>query len=1129
MPRIAYSTRGSTAVIGGALLFLALGMARGAFAQQAEARGARVEVAANEERSASVESLIAAGDFVAAESEARVRLEAAEREHGERSAETAAALGALVDALFWQGRSRAPGTRALAERFALLREDLFGPGDPRVAHALVSLGRIDAGVADYAAAESVLTRAVGIFEADVDGDSLDVALALQERGLARHQRGRYDDALADAERALAMRERALPADHPDVARALAAVANTFSARGDPVAAEPFARRALAISERAGRSAHPLTAWIHNSLGNVLLLSGRLAEARTEFETALAIRLQALRPSHPDIALSLNNLAVVERRLNDNETARDHQLRAIEIAETELGPDDPFVATCLSNLAGTYFKLGSLEEARPLAERALAIRKRSLPPGHPDLGLSAHNLAMIADESGALETAVAAYREALAIYENTLAPAHPSHIRVMWRLGHVLAKRGDVATAESLYVAALAIADSAYGPGEIEAADIHNELALLLLGRGRVAAARRHGEQAAATYASVYGPHSPEVALAQTTVATALAAEGDRVRAFELALEVESLAREDVAAVSRALPERQAIRYNAVRPSARDLLISMAAEARAADASTVRRVWDSEARSRAIVFDLMSARHRSLDAGDDPAARALMGEYETALGDFANLLVRNVDGEEEIAVRVDRARGEVDRLERELALRFSLGATGTALSTVGIDEALRALPPHSALIAYVVYDRLAYAEKRTPTRSVPSYGAFVAANGGAVPAFVHLGRRAAVDSLIARWRAEASRPVAAGDARARAAAYRAVAAELREKIWDPVASRAGAASDLFVVPDANLNLINFAALPERGGGYLVESGPVVHLVGAERDLVGDDGGLRTVGSGLLAMGDPDFDADPTRFAEPDFTASPVAPGGAASFYRGERSRCAEFARQRWRRLPATQNEIADVAASLGEVERDARVLSGAQATETAFKRGAPGRGIVHVATHGFFLQGDCEDVDAATRGMGRVVEEGAAPRRAEEEESPLLLSGLVFAGANRRGESGDIDDGILTAEEIGALDLRGAKCVVLSACDTGLGDVQAGEGVFGLRRAFRIAGARSLVMSLWSVEDVSTRAWMRDLYASQGASQSLGVASAVARASRSRIIERRAAGESDHPFYWAGFVATESAR
>jgi len=1127
--RIAHDTRWSAAVFGGALVLLAFGVARSAFAQQAEARDARGSVEAKEQGAATVEALIREGDFEAAESEARARLEVAERANDERSAEVATALGALVDALFVQGRSRAPGTRALAERFAALREELFGPDDPRLASALISLGRICAGVADYAAAESVLTRAIAISDAGPGSDSLAVARALYERGNARHLRGRYEEALVDLERALAIRERALAPDHPDIARSLAAIGGTISVRGDPARGEPFVRRALEVAERSGRGEHPHTAWMLNVLGNNLLLAGRIAVAREHIIAALAIRQRVLRPTHPDIALSLNNLSIADRRLNDFELAREHELRAIEIAEAELGPDDPLVAMYLSNLAGIHFELGSIEEARPFAERASAIRKRVLPPGHPELGLSAHNLAMIADESGDLDNAVVSYREALSIYDMTLAPAHPSRIRVMWRLGHALRKRGELVAAESLCTAALSVADSAYGAGGVEAAEIHNELANILLLRGRFAGARRHAEQALASYSAAYGAHSIDAAIAQTSVAIALAAEGDRPAAFEVALDVEERAREDVAAVTRSLPERQALHYNAIRPSARDLLISIAADSRTSSASVVRRVWDSESRSRALVLDLMSARHRSRGADAHPEALALVAQYEKALGDFANLLVRNVEGEEEIAERVERARVEVERLERELAVRVAPDAPGGAFATLGIDDVLRALPSGASLVAYVAYDRFALAGTRDPLRATPSYGAFVAANGAAAPAFVPLGRRAAVDSLVARWRAEAGRPVAAGDEAARTRAYRGAAADLRELIWDPVAAKAGDALDVFVVPDANLHLINFAAFPERGGGYLVETGPVVHLVGAERDLVGDDGVLRTVGTGLLALGDPDFDAAPAAFSTAFVGAQGALGNESPSYFRGARSLCAEFARQRWRRLPATESEIADVAASVRAVEGTAQILSGADATEGAFKRGAPGRGILHLATHGFFLQGDCAESDSATRGMGRVVEESSLAPRSTEPESPLLLSGLVFAGANRRGEAGDGDDGILTAEEIGALDLRGVKWVVLSACDTGLGDVQAGEGVFGLRRAFRIAGARSLVMSLWSVEDASTRAWMRDLYATQGATRSLGAAEAVKRASRARIDARRAAGECDHPFYWAGFVATESSR
>ena len=140
------------------------------------------------------------------------------------------------------------------------------------------------------------------------------------------------------------------------------------------------------------------------------------------------------------------------------------------------------------------------------------------------------------------------------------------------------------------------------------------------------------------------------------------------------------------------------------------------------------------------------------------------------------------------------------------------------------------------------------------------------------------------------------------------------------------------------------------------------------------------------------------------------------------------------------------------------------------------------------------------------------------------ENPLLLSGLALAGANHRDAAGpDEDDGILTAEEIAAMDLSGTEWAVLSACDTGIGEIKVGEGVFGLRRAFQVAGARTVIMSLWSVEDESARQWMKVLYEGR-LLKHLDTAEAVRNASLTVLKARRAHGESTHPFYWAGFVA-----
>jgi len=186
------------------------------------------------------------------------------------------------------------------------------------------------------------------------------------------------------------------------------------------------------------------------------------------------------------------------------------------------------------------------------------------------------------------------------------------------------------------------------------------------------------------------------------------------------------------------------------------------------------------------------------------------------------------------------------------------------------------------------------------------------------------------------------------------------------------------------------------------------------------------------------------------------------------------------------------------------------LTGAAATEGAMTRAIRGQRIVHLATHGFALGAACAGEGPAVRPTGPL--------------NPLLLSGLALAGANRRLEPSRAgDDGILTAEEVAGLDLRGVEWVVLSGCDTGAGDVDRFEGVIGLRRSFRMAGARTLIFSLWPVEDRATAEWMRNLYMARFPA-GLDGSAAVRQASLQVLERRRRDGESTHPFFWAGFVA-----
>jgi CHAT domain-containing protein len=165
-------------------------------------------------------------------------------------------------------------------------------------------------------------------------------------------------------------------------------------------------------------------------------------------------------------------------------------------------------------------------------------------------------------------------------------------------------------------------------------------------------------------------------------------------------------------------------------------------------------------------------------------------------------------------------------------------------------------------------------------------------------------------------------------------------------------------------------------------------------------------------------------------------------------------------------------------------------------------------ILHVASHGFFLSDQELTSELKKRGV--------QDQDLRVGENPLLRSGIALAGANER-HSGANEDGILTALEVAQLDLHGTELVVLSACDSGIGDVQNGEGVYGLRRALVLAGAQTQVTSLWKVSDEATRTLMVDFY------QRLLKGEGRSAALRHAQLAMLANPELAHPYYWASFV------
>jgi CHAT domain-containing protein/tetratricopeptide (TPR) repeat protein len=1092
----------------------------------------------------SVRLLLDDGFYFEGTETARRLLGQASATHGTRSKEAAEALDLLVEALILSGRWQGPEAPALAEDAVALRRSLHGPRDAALAPALLHLGMLYRRLGGLEDAEPPLRQAVELLSVADGAPHPDLGLALGELGLLMVDRGEASLAKGLLEEALEVLVRAVGPTDPLVAKAANNKGVAAFRFVGPAASLPWFERALAIREVALPPGHPLVGESLLNLGMAHNGMGDTETAESLYRQALELLEPRLGGNHPMVARTLNSLAVAARLRGDLVRARALQERVVEIFGAAFGEAHPQLAGALNNLGNIASGLGDLDAARLHLERALEIREKALGSDRPEVAQALHNLSNLYLRLGELEAAEAAQRRALTIRESALGGEHYQTTLSLYSLGNLLLQRGALEEAQSLLERCAAIRGRTGEGGPRGLAEPASALGMLHSSRGEHEAALRHLLRAMRLMTEAVGPDHPAVGELAGLLAIARAAAGDPSGALEAALQSESVVRQQVRLMAQGLSEREALQFVAESSSGLDLALSLASEGELSP-EEVLRLWDSVARSRKAVFDETALRRR-LVRSDDPEIAARAGRLADEASALARLLVRGPGGagatSESEGLRA--ARGRLEESERRLGELSAHWRSGRQLERAGWPQIVEALPPDSALVAFVRYlHRDAGRRYRLPGRE--SYLALVVEKGG-VPRAVPLGAAAEIEELVTLWQRSMVTPAGnsspqGGPAEGQAETAARVAGEsLRRRVWDPMAPLLSNVSRVFLVPDGALHLVNMAALP-WGDGYLVEGPSTLHLLSVERDLV--DVRAETVGAGVLAVGGADFSAPVGVLSPPAEERSPRPASPVAAALRSTEAGCAHLEELVFEPLEKSTAEVREVAelwasyraveATIGEPE-PVLLLGGAAATEAAVKSLAPGRRVLHLATHGFYLEGDCVPARGGQRGVGGLVAEPAAAldrdsltRRDDPQERAWQrppVAGLALAGANHRHlVSAGEEDGILTAEEIALLDLEGMEWAVLSACDSGVGALAAGEGVLGLRRAFRVAGARTVIMSLWAVEDGAAREWMGALYRARLV-DGLDTAAAVRRASLEVLERRRAEGESTHPGSWGAFVA-----
>ena len=896
-----------------------------------------------------------------------------------------------------------------------------------------------------------------------------------------------------------------------------AIAQAFD-RGDGPGALKLAEAALEHASKL--EAAELQVW----LARAAALSGQLPKARAQAEPALATwkkmtgararwrevelayivgQVQTYTGSNEDAQRTLregSRAAIAAFGADSTERFRIDSLlagaladmgrhrEALEIRETLLGVAqqrygaNSFEAAKAESLVGASFQeIGDYATARIRYEHAQTLLLALPDAPAQERGIISVNYGNLLQEMGELDASLPQYRRALDSFGERMETRHARAV-VYADMGNTKLRMQHYDEASVDYQRAIELREQADGkdnPG----------IAYSLEGLGSASLALRHGAEAEAYFRralalreQAVSPNHPSMVPLTFGVALARWAQDDVQGAFEMAVKAAKHQQAMLSTFAADFSERQSVAYRDILMPTTALVVTLAAQR--GDSDSIASAWKIAMVERGLVARTEAHRLAAARAANDPAVAAAFEAWRhanSALGDA--WLGKHQDAQQ---MQVLTAAAE----DAERALWHAAGQRAQAIPAAITDPAALAqsLPADGLLIAYTeaLDPQLAHKSMSLERPVVEQWFAFTLASGGK-PQLHRIGN---IRELTAQTRAWY---VALRNPNSNLAQLRRDGEPLRRALLDPLLA-GNDARHLFIVPEGELFRISFAALPDSGKSYLVERGVRVHTLANEADLALAP--LQIESMKTLLAGAPDF-----------AVAAPEAAGAS-------RQLCLRATRDGFAAIPNAARELDDLDALFQKASTNPQVnvVRGAQATKQNVLAALALANVVHLATHGFSLDESCADADNS-RG---VTLEGMPGNAAGQ----TAVSGLAFSGAKLAQGAAPV--GVLSAGELATLDLSQVSWIALSACDSGLGPIGRNEGVFGMRRALRLAGARTVVMSLWQVDDAATADLMAALYRARFVAHA-DVPDAMASAMRHVIEARRKAGLTDHPYYWAAFI------
>ena len=935
------------------------------------------------------------------------------------------------------------------------------------------------------------------------------------------QLGQYIEAKKLMEETLAIQRRILAADDPRLSASLTNLGTQFQEVGEFAEARKYYDEALALEQRYRGDNYQQTAVAVARMGTFLHVIGNYSQALPYLQRAYTINVKLYGEQHAETALALNNLGALANDMGEYAAARSYLERAVMIQIAVLGAQHPNVATSANNLADLSRKLRDYEASRSYSEYALKIYQAHLGDKHPDIALVLHSIGVTYAREDNVTQAQQYIEKALAMRRELLGDHHMVVATSLSFLAELAHGEGDDAQAKRYFEQSLEIYQKTFGEQSQQVATIQFHLASILLDQGKFDEAQRLCERTLAAYQTLLGDSHPYTGRVLDMLSDAHAQQGQWTEAIRRKEENRRVARRHTAGTLAGLSEREQLLYLSVENSGQLHAGLSWAWARPDDAALVNLSAGWLLNGKALTQEAVAQRTLLTRDSRDPeigeTARQLLEVRE-------QLAARNFA--KPIAGDATAAKQETERLQLlEGVLSRRLAAAGDGGSRIDPWVELAALrtrlEAHSAFVTIARFPIYQTGAKRgEPKWKADRYAAWMVPPTGADQVkVIDLGPADAIESLVEKSRAaiqDSKINAEQGEIEGEKAAREQLAA-LSQLILEPIRrALPEGTTRLLLSPDASLWIVPWSALSLPDGQYAVEQYEFQYLISG-REIVKDKTSVAKARPVIMADPNYDLGRKESLAATQAVLRRSIKPDDRTLRSVDTRQRLPKVSR-----LPGTAAEAASITPKLAAFAgAEPLVYTNQYALEGVFKVLARPRAIV-LSTHGFVLQD--QKVKPTTRGLISLHEAGGVTLAdsASPIENPLARCGVLLAGCNSP-ETGTGDDGVLTGLEIVGTDLRGTELVVLSACETGLGQIQAGEGVSGLRQAFQLAGAQTVAATLWQIPDHDTSLLMTDFFTElvNGASKS----GALRNAQLARIKARREQNKAAHPFFWAAFTVT----